>query len=403
MTRRRLTDFSLRAIRPRATYFELTDASGLRLGVQPTGSRSWLTRYRRPDNGKPAKLTHDASSLAAARVAHAEALRQLADGIDPGADKQRARAETKQAEADRRADTLGKHSQAFLDFQSRRVRPASWEQQRHVLCDIALAAWDPSRAVSDIRRRDVIELLEEVAVDRPVMANRAAAVLHRFFAWLVERDVIAVNPCAGIKRPTKEQSRERALAPGEIKSLHDALVAIGGPISGAALLMLYTGQRRSECAGLSRGELEDDIWVLPGARTKNKRPHAVPLSRQMRELIAQQPVKSGGDFVFSYDGSHPIGGFDRLKNEVDAVMQPQTPWTWHDLRRTAATGMAGLKVPPHVIEACLNHISGAKAGVAGVYNVFAYDQEKADALQLWARHIDRIVKGETGKVVQLRG
>jgi len=403
MTRRRLTDFSLRAIRPRATYYELADASGLRLGIQPTGSRSWLTRYRRPGDGKTAKLTHDASSLAAARVAHAEALRQLAEGIDPGADKQRVRAEAKQAEADRRADTLGKHSQAFLDFQARRVRPASWEQQRHVLCNIALPALGPSRAVSEIRRRDVKDLLEAVAVDRPVMANRVAAVLHRFFGRLVEGEVITVNPAAGIKRPTKEKSRERILSPAEIKALHDALTTVGSPIAGAALLMLYTGQRRSECAGLAHSEIEGDVWLLPGTRTKNKRAHAVPLSTQMRELIAQQPVKPGGPFVFSYDGSHAIGGFDRLKTEVDAVMKPEKPWTWHDLRRTVASGLAGLGVQLPVIEKILNHASGSFAGIVGVYQQHDFAAEKAHALQRWADHIGRIVRGETGKVVQLRG
>src|SRR5262249_52826621 len=117
MTRRRLTEFSIKALKPRDQYYEVADASGLRLGVQVTGSKSFLTRYRRPSNGRTAKLTHGASSLAAARVAHAEALRKLAEGADPGADKQRAWAEARRAQVERRADTLDKYVPAFLDYQ----------------------------------------------------------------------------------------------------------------------------------------------------------------------------------------------------------------------------------------------------------------------------------------------
>src|SRR6516165_5465983 len=140
MARRKLTDLGIKALKAKDQYYEVTDTSGLRVGVQPAPSntRAFLTRYRRPGSKKPAKLTHETPSLAAARVAHAEALRKLAEGIDPGADKQRAKAEARQLEADRRADTLDKHARAFLDFQVRRVRKATHDQQRHVLRDIAL-------------------------------------------------------------------------------------------------------------------------------------------------------------------------------------------------------------------------------------------------------------------------
>jgi integrase len=406
MARRKLTDLSIKALKAKDKYYEMVDTSGLRLGVQPlpSATKSFLTRYRRPVSKKPAKLTHGTISLAAARVAHAEALRKLAEGIDPGADKQRAKAEARQLEADRRADTLDKHARAFLDFQVRRVRKATHDQQRHVLRDIALPAWGPSRAISDIRRRDVIELTEQVATDRPVMANRAAAVLHRFFRWLTERDVLAANPVSGVKRPTKEQARERILSPAEIQSLWHALDIVGGPVAAAAKMALLTGQRRSECVGLSRSELDGDTWLLPGLRTKNKKPHAVPLSRQTRELIAQQPLKPDGPFIFSSDGSKPIGGFSHLKREVGAHMQAEKGWVWHDLRRTTASGMQRLGVRTEVIERCLNHRSGVYRGVSGVYQVDPLSEETRDALQRWGDFIESVVKGEAepGKVVTLR-
>jgi len=405
MTRRRLTDFAIRAIKPKAKYFEVTDASGLRLGIQPkTGSKSFLTRYRRLGDGRPAKLTHETGSLAEARVAHAETLRLLATGVDPGADKQRVRAEARQLEADRRADTLDKHVRAFLDFQVRRVRKASWEQQRHVLCDIVLPAWGPSRVVSDIRRRDVIELIEQVAIDRPIMANRAAAVLHRFLGWLTERDVLAANPCTGVKRPSVERSRDRVLTDKEIQALWRALDAVGGPATAAAKAMLLTGQRRGEVAAMRRDEIDGNTWLLPPERTKNGRAHGVPLSRQVRELIAQQPVLEGCPFVFTA-GARPAANFSRVKIETDAVMKPEKRWTWHDLRRTCASGMQRLGVRAEVIERCLNHASGVYRSVAGIYQRDPLIEETRDALQRWSDFVENAVKGEAepGKVVRLRG
>ena len=406
MARRKLTDLGIKALRAKGKYYEVVDTSGLRLGIQPSPSntKTFLTRYRRPVSKKPAKLTHGMISLAAARVAHAEALRKLAEGLDPGAERQRVKAEARRVEADLRADTLDKHTRAFLDFQVKRVRKATHEQQRHVLRAIALPAWGLSRAISDIRRRDVIELVEQVATDRPIMANRAVAVLHRFFRWLTERDVLAANPVSGVKRPSKEQARERVLSPAEIRSLWHALDVVGGPIAAAAKMALLTGQRRSECAALSRSELDGDVWLLPGSRTKNKKPHAVALSRQARELIAHQPLKPGGPFIFSSDGSKPISGFSHLKREVGAHMRTEKPWVWHDLRRTAASGMQRLGIRAEVIERCLNHRSGVYRGVSGVYQVDPLSEETRGALQRWGDFVESVVKGEAepGKVVTLR-
>ena len=129
MARRKLTDLGIKALRAKSKYYEVVDTSGLRLGIQPlpSNTKTFLTRYRRPVSKKPAKLTHGMIPLAAARVAHAEALRKLAEGLDPGAERQRVKAEAKRVEADLRADTLDKHTRAFLDFQVERVRKATHE------------------------------------------------------------------------------------------------------------------------------------------------------------------------------------------------------------------------------------------------------------------------------------
>jgi integrase len=405
MARRKLTDLGIKALRAKDKPYEVVDTSGMRLVVFPSGAISCMTRFRRPVSKKTAKLVHGkygkGLSLAAARVAHAEALRKLAEGIDPGAERQRGKAAAKQAEADRRADTLDKHTRAFLDFQAKRVRKTTLDQQRHVLRVIASTAWGPNRAISDIRRRDVIELVEQVAAGRPVMANRTVSVLHRFFWWLTTRDVLAANPVSGVVRPTKEAARERVLSSAEIRALWHALDVVGGPLAAAAKLGLLTGQRRGEVTAMRRSELDGDMWVLPSSRTKNKKPHALALSRQALDVIAQQPVL--GDFVFTRDGLRPAGDFSNFKKQLDAIAKLEAPWRLHDLRRTTASGMQRLGVRVEVIERALNHVGGVFRGVSGTYQRDPLTEDVRDALARWGDHVERIVKGEEpGKIIRLR-
>ena len=109
--------------------------------------------------------------------------------------------------------------------------------------------------VHDIKRRDVIELLEQIALDRPIMANRTHGVISKLFNWLCERDVIVASPCAGVKRPSEENARERVLTDPEIKRLWLACDAIGGPAGACIKTLLLTGQRRSGVAGMRRSEI----------------------------------------------------------------------------------------------------------------------------------------------------
>jgi integrase len=148
---------------------------------------------------------------------------------------------------------------------------------------------------------------------------------------------------------------------------------------------------------------------LAGARTKNDRPHDVPLARLARLIIAGIPRMAGCDYVFSTNGRTPISGFSKYKQRLDAAMLEQAkaeqgttatiePWRLHDLRRTFATGMAGIGIVPHVIEAALNHVSGAaKGGVAGIYNRETYEPEKREALDKWANHVAGIVNARSPK------
>jgi integrase len=401
---RRLTDLAVRAIRPRAAYFEVVDGTtGLRLGVFPSGSRSWLMRYRRPDSKRPAKLTigkYPATPLSAARIRAAEARAAVTAGIDPGESKKRAKASAQEAEASRCADTVELHVKQHLERCSREVSDSHWRQARLALND-AVQAWR-GRPVSEITRRDVRELVERIAELRgPVAGNRAFSYVRRFFGALNERDIITASPCFGLKRPAKEAARERVLAVGEIKAVHDALAATGGPVAACALLMLYSGQRRGECGKMCRSEIHDGVWSLPAAKVKNRKPHSVPLSRQMLNLIERQPVL--GDYIFSYDADKPASGFSPLKKRIDSIAKLEAPCCWHDLRRTCASGMQRLGVRAEVIERAINHRSGVYRSVAGIYQRDPLIEEISDALARWGDFVERIVKGEEpGKVVNLR-
>jgi integrase len=278
-----------------------------------------------------------------------------------------------------------------------------WRQAVHVFDGIVLPAWR-GRVIHDIKRRDVIELIEGVAVDRPVMANRAHAHLSKFFNWLMERDAIEASPVAGTKPPSAESARERILSDDEIRSLWLACGDIGGRAGPCIRLMLLTGQRSGEVVGMRRSEITGDVWTLPPERTKNKRRHEVPLGAQALAIIESMPVIAGDeDFVFTSSLTRRLGHMGHAKAALDVCMQPKTPWVIHDLRRTVASGMARLGVRLPVIEKCLNHSGGSFRGIVSVYQRHDFAAEKRDALQRWADHVDAIVRGEpAAKVVKLR-
>jgi integrase len=227
-----------------------------------------------------------------------------------------------------------------------------------------------------------------------------------FFLALRQRKV-AVNPCVGVWRPGAPPSRERVLTPTEIVWFWQGCEHIGWPFGPLFKLLLLTGARLGEVTGMRTDELSNDgkVWTVPSTRTKNHLTHEVPLPSLAQELVAELPrVVGDHGLLFTTNGARPVSGFSRAKDLLDNAMaeaagSAATPWRLHDLRRTCATGMANLGVHPHVVGAALNHISGAKAGVAGTYNRAAYAKEKADALQRWAAHVEGLVSGGPANVV----
>jgi integrase len=213
------------------------------------------------------------------------------------------------------------------------------------------------------------------------------------------RGLIEQNPVTGTQ-VVPEEARERVLS---LTQLAAVWRACGDDAYGSIVrALVLTGQRREEIGGLRHDEIFDGVVVLPPHRTKNGRTHLVPLSAQLQAILARQPEQAG-DFVF---GAKPFVSWSYGKRLLDTALDEAgvklEPWTLHDLRRSVATGMAELGVQPHIVEAVLNHVSGHKAGIAGIYNRATYEKEKRAGLAMWAEHVTAAVDRRTATVVPIR-
>ena len=409
-----LTQLAVKAAKPkrgsagevrRAEYPD-PGCTGLYLIVQPSGVKSWALRYR--FNGKSRKLTLGSASdrgltLASARKAAVDARCKIEQGIDPVAEKQDARAAAARRAALQRADSVAGLAEQFLELYAKpRTRARTYRQTEDVLHRLVLPAWR-GRSVHDIRRRDVIALIDNIALRNGTqMAGKALAVLGKFFAWLIARDVLDASPCRGVERPAANPPRDRVLDDSEIATLWRACSQVGA--AGAAVrLLLATGCRRGEVFGMCWSEVDTAglLWNLPRERVKNGVPHTVPLSKQAWDIIAAQPRFVGCDLVFTGDGRRPVGGHSRLKRDLDERTKFSQPWTLHDVRRSVASGMQRLGIRVEVIEQILNHRSGTFRGIVGVYQRHDYLNEKRDALQRWANHVEGLVSGKPADVEPL--
>jgi integrase len=394
-----LTDITITNLRPRPVRYEVPDggARGLRVIVQPSGHKSFAVRYPNAA-GRRRKLTLPAGiTLAAARKLTADAMLAVAQGKDPATVKQTDRAGAR-AQVD---DTVERLAHQFVErYAKRKTRKNSWRQTGYVFKNDVVPAWG-KRLVHDITRRDVRDLLDKVADDRPVMANRVRVILSKFFAWLADRDVIATSPMIGVAVPTKEVARDRVLSDDELRRLWLACEAIGGPVGACIKLLILTGQRRSEIANLRWSEVQD-VLMLPAERMKGRAPHFVPLSTQAADILASMPklvpgVPKKDGYVFGA----PISHFNRIKPELDKHMGDAPAWVIHDIRRSVATGMAKIGIVVPVIEKLLAHKTGTFRGVVSVYQRHSFLPEMAIAVQKWADHLDHLVSGKSAKVVKM--
>jgi integrase len=278
-------------------------------------------------------------------------------------------------------ETFGAEVERYLERKSGVLKPRSFiETVRHLRNNSA-----PLHKLSlgDIDRRSVAVLLGQIEqASGPVARNRLRSSLSAFFAWAIQEGLTEVNPVTGTGKADEAASRDRVLTPDELKRLWRSLG--DGHFADIVRLLLLTGQRRTEIGRLTWSEVDFDrkMIVLAPDRTKNSRSHEVPLSTQALAIIERQDQRT--EFVFS-----KYMGWDAAKAKLDERVGI-APWRLHDLRRSAATYMAELGVQPHHIEAVLNHQSGHKASVAGIYNRAKYSDEMRSALQRWADYLEKI-------------
>lgn len=356
---------------------------GLFLRVREGGSRTFIAKWRqgamqrRHNIGKVGIISLDDARKAA---------RELFVGIDKGVDPVAAKARAK-VDGSRLFLPL---AEDYLARRAKDMKPGSLDQiTRHLRL-----YWKPlhNLAVSKIDRALIASELRTMIDERgPIAADRARSTLMAFYGWLIGEGHIEANPVMGTNKSGQGKDRDRVLTDAELVAIWNATdpATDHGRI---VRLLTLTAQRRDEIADLRHSELVlldakgEALIDLPKERTKNSRPHMVPLSETAADILRAAPKIDGREFVFG-EGQGGYSGFSRAKERLDEKCGVKD-WTLHDLRRTAATVMGDrLGVLPHVTEAVLNHVSSAasgKAGVAGVYNRAVYLKEKREALDKWA-------------------
>jgi integrase len=401
LTEKAVAQLTLPAGKTDALFFD-SKVPGFGVRLRAGGSQTWIYQFKfgnkqyRMVLGKVSAMKAEAARKIAEK--HHAAIK---DGRNPATEKA---VRTAQA-----TNTFGELVDQYMEFKQGTLRPRSLvEVKRHLkVCAKPLH----KLPVVSIDKTIVARLIKDLAGGRGVVtANRARASLSALFTWAMkETDFAEQNPVINTHKAGKETSRDRLLENAEIKIIWNALA--DDDYGAIIKLLLLTAQRLNEIAGLRWGEIDfaRNRIALPGVRTKNGVAHHIPMSGTVRAMLEAQKAKriDGQELVF-VRGDRAFSAWTHGRSTLDARILEATGaalphWTPHDLRRTAATRMGeDLQVQPHVVEAVLNHVSGHKGGVAGIYNLASYMKEKTAAMTLWANHVAAIVEGREISVVPLR-
>jgi integrase len=337
--------------------------------------------------------------LAEARDAARDALREAAKGEDP----------SRRKIADRRAETFADLSREYIERHASKKRSgredirllngSPHKKRTGKKPHVPLVTRWGDRRIKDIKRRDVRDLLEEVAARAPIMANRTLALVRKMFNFAIERDWLEANPCHMVKQPGEERQRDRVLSEDELRRVWHALDDESPLMATLFRLRLLTAQRGGEVHGASWAELDLEAgwWTIPSTLAKNGLAHRVPLGPQaVRLLRAWRQMSDDSPWVFPSSrkkGPHVAHAQKAIERVVRAS---GVPFRGHDLRRTAASLMVGGGVPRLVVSKILNHV---ETGVTAVYDRHGYDLEKRAALEFWDRRLAAIVENSSSSNV----
>ncbi len=416
------------------------DISGFGLKVTPAGGKVYVYQYRiaRPGQasrtpakrytiGKHGNLTPDEARKRAKELA---AL--VERGIDPRQQEldelaAKDEAERLAAEKARIEEELAfrKIATLWLDhYENEKARRPSSVSLAKLVVNRYLAPALNNKPIPHIARADIQPIIDAIPVGRKGIRRAVFAYASVLFGWAAKRGDIASNPLTDMVKPEAPKSRDRVLSDEELAEIWHASEAVNQPFGQFFRLLILTGQRRSEVAGMTWAELDraSSAWTIPGARAKNGVAHIVPLSEAvLAELdrlaqsgaasdeLQEQPVWPKSGYVLTTTGKTPISGITKARNALDAAVlkarmeearpqdesaKPLPAWRLHDIRRTVATGFQRLGIRFEVTEAVLNHVSGAKGGIAGIYQRHDWKYEKRTALETWARHVASILRAE---------
>ena len=397
----RLTTATIRALAlpPGATdktYFD-DGLPGFGLRLRASGAVSWVVQY--DFGGKTKKVTLGTPAIldpGAARTKAKDILAAVRLGIDPAADKRQAQ--------ERAAETFGALLVRYFVFKQAKAKPGSRsfkEVERHLA---KYAKPLHARPLMTIDRRAVAGLVSAIASKAgPSAANNMLGSLSGYFTWLIREGLLeGVNPASYVNKAVANKGRDRVLTPSEFAKIWNAL----GDSDYADIfkLLTYTAARKTEIGALRWDEIrfEESVIELPASRTKNGKPHIIPLVPQALAILQARPINDR-EYVFGY--GRGFTGWAWAKRALDERVGPMAPWVLHDLRRFFSTvAHDQLGVPPHIAEACLGHIAGFKSGVAATYNRASYLDERRRALEKWRAYLDEVVSGKraSAKVVRLR-
>jgi integrase len=418
---RRLSDSFLRGLKPptsgRIEYADLA-CSGLEFRLTSSGAASWSFRYRASATHKVTRYTIGAYpeiTLAKARRVADEKRRDVAEGKDPAAEKRKARDGAA-------STTFGALADRYMVEHAKRHKK-SWRADDRNLRLHVLPRWR-TRAYASITRGDAVELLEGlVTAGKLTQVNRIQSLISKIFGFAIDAGLMTTSPVFRLARRGKERRRRRVLSDGEIRLFWSRVVE--APLSyrtGQVLrLALLTGVRISEAAGAARDEVEhvDDaarsVWIIPGERTKNGLPHAIPLAPMARALVLEMLGRLGCGERFLFPGRHPNtatrGGtlsnaMLRFRDELSDSSEAATTWraeppSAHDLRRTFATRMAALGIQKELRDRLLNHAPDRGDIEGAHYNVHDYLPEKRRALAKWDAALSAVLSDRAAVVVPI--
>jgi len=368
-----LTARHIDRIKPTTTRVEYVDEKvpGLALRVMPTGAKSWTVRYRH--RGRLRRLTLGSAAvitLAQARERVRDLLHDASKGADPATEKQ----------SGRKAQTIGDLAALYIEKWAK-PRKRSWKADDNMLRRRVLPRWR-HRAIVDISRQDVRQLVEQVAeAGAPIVANRVAALLSKLFAFALDRDLVQASPAVRIPRPGQEQARDRVVTEDELRALWLAFDALEPTMGAFYKLRLLTAQRGGEVAGMrwQDVDLASSWWTIPASGSKNRLSHRVPLSPSAVTLLRALRPKEDPDVMAT--PAYVLAGARGKRQQSEAAATFTVPdFRGHDLRRTAASMMASGGIQRLTISKILNHV---ERNITAVYDRHSYDPEKRAALDWW--------------------